>query len=232
MPSHRGDNLSDANETLNQPNAKTDKAGNDEHEQKRRTGDSRGKRRHPTNGSSNERGYLSKDISHIVPPVLDAGKALNKANTDADKADDNERENERIRRNCTSERRNPLDALSDKRSHIGKNGGDSHSSFLKNHPFERILCNMGYISDNPNYNDEKSEADKIANRLRHEERGELRQKPCHKGLHISHESAHPPNGTGSKSAGAAAQHRQAIHNPAAHWSHTSYSYWSSDTDEQ
>ena len=75
---------------------------------------------------------------------------------------------------------------------------------------------MDYISDNPYHHDEESEADEIAHRLRHEEQGQLRQEPCHKILHISHESAHPLTGTDSKSAEAAAQRQSTIHNPAEH----------------
>ena len=50
---------------------------------------------------------------------------------------------------------------------------------------------MDYISDNPNRNDNKSETDKVAYRLRHEERGKLSKKPADERLHISHGGAHP-----------------------------------------
>ena len=59
-------------------------------------------------------------------------------------------------------------------------------------PSFKNLCDMGYISDNPDRNDDKGEADEVADRLGHEERGKLRKEPITKGLHLSHGAKHLP----------------------------------------
>lgn len=51
---------------------------------------------------------------------------------------------------------------------------------------------MDQVSDDPNRNDDKSEAHEIAHRLSHEEAGKLRQEPANESLHISHEEEHLP----------------------------------------
>lgn len=51
---------------------------------------------------------------------------------------------------------------------------------------------MDQVSDDPNRNDDKGEAHKVAHRLSHEEAGKLRQEPANESLHISHEAKHLP----------------------------------------
>jgi hypothetical protein len=118
------------NQTANQANAKADKGHNHEHEQKGLAGDTGTERSHPANSLSDESSHIRQQSchSHRSTP-LQSHKTTNQANAKADKSDNDKSENQRIRGNGTNKGANPLNSLSDERSHIRQDGSDSNGSF-------------------------------------------------------------------------------------------------------
>lgn len=190
---------SQPNQALNQANAKTDKGHDHEHQQQGLRRNASAERRNPRNSLSDERGHISQNLSHCHRGTpLQADEAPNKANAQTHERHNDEHENQGVRSDGTDKGANPLNSLSDEGRNVGKNSSDSNGSLsLKTyHLSKKItkspLSNARYIPDNTNDNNQKAEANKVAERLRHEESGKMFQKPKNKGLHISHEASPLP----------------------------------------
>lgn len=134
LPRRVRDRKSDADEPLNQTDAKTDKRGNDEQQQKRLAGDSGTEACDPSHSGIDEAGNIGKNGSH-EQPSLHADESLNQTNTQTDKSHNDKGQNEGIGSDSTGKRTDPLDSLSDERRNVGNDSGNSSSSFLKEHPF-------------------------------------------------------------------------------------------------
>lgn len=134
LPCRVRDRKSDADEPLNQANAKTDERGNDEQQQKRLTGDSGTEACNPSHSGIDEAGYIGKNGSH-KQPSLHTDEPLNQTNTQTDESNNDKSQNEGIGSDSTGKRTDPLDSLSDEGSNVGNDSGDSSSNFLKEHPF-------------------------------------------------------------------------------------------------
>lgn len=128
------DRKSDANEPLNQANAKTNERGNDEQQQKRLTSNGRAEAGNPANSGVYKTGYRCKDISHEQPP-LHPDETLNQTNTQTDKRNNDESQNQGIGSDDSSKRADPLNGLSNDGGNVRNDSSDSSSSFLKEHPF-------------------------------------------------------------------------------------------------
>ena len=121
---------SQTNEAPNQTDAEADESDDHEHQQKRLTSDTGAKRSHPANSLSDKSCHIGQQSCHSHGSTpLQPDKPTNQANAEADESDDHESENQRIRGNGTNKGANPLDSLSDERSHIGQNSSDSNGSF-------------------------------------------------------------------------------------------------------
>lgn len=184
---------SQPNKTLDKANAQTDKGHDHEHQQQGLTRDAGTERRHPRNSFGNEGSNVRQNgsYSHKLPP-LQANQAPNQTNAQTHERHNDEHENQGIGSDSADERANPLDRLSDQRRNIGQNSSNSNGSFsLKTYHLSHkntnpLLSNARYIPEHANDNNEKTKADKVAKRLRHQERWKMLQKPKNKGLHISH----------------------------------------------
>ena len=85
---------------------------------------------------------------------------------------------------------------------------------MKHLIYKNILQTDDFFNQ-PNCNKKKSKANEIRDRFRKKKGGELLKKPSNKGLHISHEAKHLPNGRDRKSQEPKAQRNKSRHNRAA-----------------
>lgn len=122
---------------LNEANAETNKARNDEQQQKRLSGNGGAKRGNPRHSGVNEGSHSGENVSHRNTP-LDPDQSLNETDTEANKGHDHESENQGVGSDGTNKGANPLYSLSDQSSNIGNDSGNSHggSRILQNTPFQ------------------------------------------------------------------------------------------------
>ena len=130
----KGSNL---DQSLNETDAETNEARNDEQQQKRLSGDGRAKRGNPRHSGVNEGSHSGENISHRNTP-LDLDQSLNETDTEANESHDHESENQGIGSDGTNKGANPLYSLSYQGGNIGNDGGNSHggSKILQNTPFQ------------------------------------------------------------------------------------------------
>lgn len=118
---------SDPDEALNQTDTKTNKGSDDEHFQQGLSNDHVNEIANPANGSRNERGYIGENSSH-GKTSLDADEALNEANTETNKGNDNKSLNQRIGSDRINKGTDPSHRRSDHATRIGKDSSKSASS--------------------------------------------------------------------------------------------------------
>lgn len=121
-----GKKESDPNKTLDEADTKTDKGSDDEHFQQGLSDDAINKRPNPADSSGNERGYIGKNSSH-GKTSLHTDEALNEANTETDKGNDNESLNQRIGSDSTDKGTDPSHGRSNHATRIGENSSESAS---------------------------------------------------------------------------------------------------------
>lgn len=130
--------MSDANKPTNQADGDTDKAGNDEHQQKRVRSDARNEITNPANGRRNERRNVRENIrqkntsflwrrSARAGKTLHALQALDKTDSDTDETDNDESQNQRIIDDGADKRANPRNSGRNERSDIAEDGCNSGS---------------------------------------------------------------------------------------------------------
>lgn len=131
---------SNTDKPTNQADSDTDKAGNDEHQQKRMGSDAGNKTSNPANSRRYERRNTSKNICqkntsflwHMktkTEKALHALQALDQANRNADETDNDESQNQRIVNDSADERANPRNSRRDERSDIAEDGCNSGRRF-------------------------------------------------------------------------------------------------------
>ena len=114
-------------EPLNQTDTKTNKAGDNEHQQQGLTSDSTNKRIDPTDSGSNKRSHRRNDFRQDNPS-LQTNEPFNQADAKTDKTDNHKHENQRIIGNGTNKGTNPRDGTSDKRTDIVNDSSERTSS--------------------------------------------------------------------------------------------------------
>jgi hypothetical protein len=197
-PPGRWANPSQTDKAFNQANAKTNERHNDKHQQQGLGRNAGTKRRHPRDSLSDKRSHIRENLSHGHGSTpLQANQTPNQANTQTHERHNDEHENQGIGGNSTDKGAYPLDSLSNEGRNIGKNSSDSNGGLslktfhLSNKIIKSLLSNARYIPDNTNDNNEEAKADKIAERLRHQERGKMLKEPENERLHISHGATLP-----------------------------------------
>lgn len=130
----KGSNL---DQSLNEANAESNEARNDEQQQERLSGNGGAKRCNPRHSGVNEGSHRGENVSHRNTP-LDLNQSLNETDTEADKGHDHESKNQGVGSDGTNKGANPFYRLSYQGSNICKDGGNSHggSRILQNTPFQ------------------------------------------------------------------------------------------------
>lgn len=129
---------SNTDKPTNQTDSDTDKAGNDEHQQKRLGSDAGNKTSNPANSRRYKRRNVRENIRQKntsflwrmrtkTEKALHALEALNKADGNADETDNDESQNQRIVNDGADKRANPRDGRRDERSDIAEDGCNSGS---------------------------------------------------------------------------------------------------------
>lgn len=122
-----GKKESDPDKTLDKADTKTNKGSDNEHLQQGLSNDAINERTNPADSSGNKRGYVGENSRHRKTP-LHADEALNEANTETNKGNDDESLNQRIGSDSTDKRTDPSHGRSNHATRIGEDSGKGTSS--------------------------------------------------------------------------------------------------------
>lgn len=134
---------------------------------------------------------------------LQTNQTLNQANTQTNERNNNEHQDQGVRSDYSDKRAYPRDSRSDDSGNGFQNGSNSDSSSRENIPLflkefnilrvgHPLTMNINNALEKENHNRKEKESNKIADRLRQEEVGELNQEPQDEIFHRLHRTAKPP----------------------------------------
>ena len=120
------------NETRNEADTEANKSNDDEHKQKRLTGDAIYKKVNPRNSLSDKACHITENIGHRNT-TLQMNETANQADTETDESDDDEHEDKRIAGNSTDKGANPRHSRGYKSSYVTQQGCNGDTSVREKH---------------------------------------------------------------------------------------------------